>query len=275
MVPESAGTFSVDDLNLTTLTGTGTASTVSGPKTAGPTLTKTVSGVTVASFPLPPGSNWRFIPVPTAQLGIGLPFGTELKVRYMPAINIKDGDMSLWGVGLMHSIMQYIPGNKMLPVDLSVFGGYTKLSGNVPISLLPDPMVTANYTDPGYVNSSKFQDQNLATSVSAFNLSLVGSVNVPVVTVYGGLGYSKTQTKVELEGNFPTPVFVATPVPHAEYNDSGVIAGTSMPSIDIKNHSGLRANAGVRFKLAVITIHADYTRSLYNVFSAGFGISFR
>ena len=36
MVPEADGTFNVGDLGLTTLTGSGTASTVSGPATTGP-----------------------------------------------------------------------------------------------------------------------------------------------------------------------------------------------------------------------------------------------
>jgi hypothetical protein len=54
-----------------------------------------------------------------------------------------------------------------------------------------------------------------------------------------------------------------------------VLTGAGMPSINIKNLSGLRANLGLRVKLAVLTIHADYTRALYNVFSFGVGISFR
>lgn len=267
-VPSSAGTYDVGSLGLTTLTGSGTAPTISGDKNPGPTLTKTVSGITLASFALPPGTNWKMVPVPTAQVGIGLPLGTELKVRYIPKINIKDGDISLWGVGLMHNVTQYIPGTKLLPFDVSVFGGYTKLQGHIPVSLQPG-------TPTAYSTAWDFASQRMAASVQAFNISVVGSLNIPVLTVYGGLGYSKTQTKIELEGNYPTPVFVATPTPHSEYNDSGVLSGDELPGIDIKNFSGVRANAGVRFKFAVVTIHIDYTRSQYNVLSAGLGISFR
>lgn len=275
VVPKSAGTYNVSDLKLTTLSGSGTASTISGPDIEGPELKKEVSGITLASFKLPPGTEWRYIPVPTLQAGLGLPLGTELKARYIPKINFKDdADISLWGIGLMHSIMQYIPGNKLLPVDVSLFGGYTKLEGNVAVNLQPDPAVTPNYSAQ-YNPATAFSDQKIAATVNALNVGLVASVNVPVVTFYGGLGYSKTQTKIALEGNFPTPVLVSTPVPHAEYNDSGVLKGSSIEPIDVKNFSGLRANIGIRIKLAVITIHADYTRAQYNVLSAGFGISFR
>lgn len=275
-VPESAGTYNVSDLGLTTLTGSGTASTISGPDVTGPQLTKkdNASGVTLAQFNLPPGTGWRYIPVPTAQIGIGLPFGTELKVRYLPKLDIKDNaNVGLWGVGLMHSIMQYIPGNKLLPVDVSLFGGYTKLQGNIPVSLQPDQSVAQNYST--YNPSTAFSDQKMSGEVNALNIGIVGSFNIPVLTIYGGLGYSRTQTKVTLEGNYPTPVLVTGTLPYAEYNDSGVLVGSTLDPLDIKNFSGLRTNIGLRVKLAVLTIHADYTRSQYNVITAGIGISFR
>jgi hypothetical protein len=104
------------------------------------------NGVTLASFNAPKGVNWRYIPVPTAQVGIGLPFGTELKVRFIPKIKIQNGDVSLWGVGLLHSLTQYLPGDKVLPFDVSLFGGYTKLMADVPLGLDPDPSVEQAYT---------------------------------------------------------------------------------------------------------------------------------
>jgi hypothetical protein len=45
--------------------------------------------------------------------------------------------------------------------------------------------------------------------------------------------------------------------------------------MDIKNFSGMRANIGFRIKLAIVTIHADYTRAQYNVLTTGLGFSFR
>ncbi len=274
VVPKSADTYNVSDLGLATLQGSGTASTISGPDTDGPVLSKEESGVTLTSFKLPPGTGWRYIPVPTAQVGIGLPLGTELKVRYIPTLNIKENaTVGLMGIGIMHSIMQYIPGNKLIPVDVSLFGGYTKLQGNVPVSLQPDPSMPTNYSV--YSGPDAFSGQKISAEVNALNIGLVGSVNLPVITFYGGLGYGKTQTKIELQGNFPTPVLVQGATPYAEYNDSGVIKGSTVDPVNVKNFSGLKINAGFRLKLAVITIHADYTRAQYNVFSTGIGISFR
>jgi len=79
---------------------------------------------------------------------------------------------------------------------------------------------------------------------------------------------------MKLSGNFPTPTPIAT-APFVQYNDLGVKKGSDFPSIDIKNFSGLRANIGFRLKLAIVTIHFDYTRAQYNVLTTGLGFSFR
>jgi hypothetical protein len=266
VVPTSDGEFDISSLGLTTITGSGKTSTVSGPDKSGPSL-YLPGNIEIATTP--PGTNWRYIPVPTAQVGIGLPMGSELKVRFVPQINIQGGGMSLWGVGLLHNITQYFPGDKLFPFDVSVFGGYTKLEANVPMSIQPDTDFS-NYTSPYSMQS--FENQKLNMNVTALNVSAIGSINLPVITFYGGLGYSKTKTTMELLGNYPTPVIVNGSI---EYNNTGVKTGSSFKNLEMENFSGLRTNIGFRIKLAVITIHADYTRAQYNVISTGLGISFR
>ncbi len=280
MVPSTDQTFDLSKLGLSANINpkTGTAPTIAGDNNSGPAMTYSVSGVTLASFTTPPGVGFKLVPVPTAQIGVGLPMGTEIKVRFIPNLKIKEHNVMLWGIGLMHSIMQYIPGNELLPVDVSVFAGYTKLTGNVALDLLPETVSghAPNYTT--YNLTTSFNDQFLNATVEALNISAIASFNLPVISFYGGLGYSKTSTVFELKGNFPTPALVTPALPatpYAEYNDSGVKKNTDFPKIDIKNFSGLRANIGFRVKLAVITIHADYTRAQYNVLSTGLGISFR
>jgi hypothetical protein len=274
IVPTSAQTFDASKIGLSSsVTGAGISPTVAGPDKPGLPMSYNSNGVTLASFKAPQGANWRYIPVPSAQVGIGLPLGTELKVRFIPKIKIKDGDVSLWGVGLLHNLTQYLPGNNALPFDVSLFAGYTKLMADVPLALDPDQSVLQAYTT---VNpATAFNSQNMKVDVEALNVSAIASLNLPVITFYGGIGYTKTRTGMELSGNFPLPVFVATPVPHAEYNDSGIKKGSDFPKMDIKNFSGMRANIGFRIKLAIVTIHADYTRAQYNVITTGLGFSFR
>ncbi|HEX2920504.1 MAG TPA: DUF6588 family protein [Bacteroidales bacterium] len=270
VVPESAGTYNIQDLHMTNIQGTGAAPTISGAKNAGPELRFVSESTTLGTFNAPQGTGFRYIPVPTLQAGIGLPLGSELKVRYVPTISIKDGDIGLWGVGLMHNITQYLPGDKLLPFDVSIFGGYTKLEGNLPINLQPQTGIPQNYAP-----AVSWDNQKMNVCVSAMTVSAIASLNLPVITFYGGLGYAKTNTDVVLKGNFPTPVLVTSPTPGAEYNNSGVKTGAQFGDISIEDFSGLRANIGFRIKLAIITIHADYTRAQYNVFSTGLGFSFR
>jgi hypothetical protein len=272
-VPSSDNTYDVSKLGLKNFTGSGMAPTVSGPNEEGPTLSsKPVSGVAPITFTTPPGADWGYMPVPTLQAGIGLPLGSELKVRYIPRINIPgtDGNISSWGLGLLHSIMQYIPGDKVLPFDVSVFGGYTKLTGNLPIDVPPG---TPQYYSSAYP-STAWDNQNFELIADAWNVSAIASFNLPVITFYGGLGYTGTKTRINMTGNFPMPTLNPE---HSTtsyvYEDAGVVK--DFPEIEVKNFSGLRANAGFRLKFAVVTWHIDYTWAQYSVVSTGLGISFR
>ncbi len=272
-VPSSAKTFDVSKIGLTEFTGTGMAPTVAGPDKDGPLLTgPAVGGITPISFSTPGGANWGIIPVPALTAGIGLPLGTELRIRYIPKITISDGDISSWGLGLMHSLMQYVPGDKVLPFDISLFGGFTRLTGNAGLNLKPDPSKPQNYS--AAFPSGSFDNQNFGATVDALNISAIGSVNLPVISFYGGLGYSKTSTIIKMTGNFPLPAInPAISTTDYVYEDAGVLK--DFPTIKIKNFSGVRANAGFRLKLGVFTFNADYTWSQYSVVSTGLGLSFR
>jgi hypothetical protein len=56
------------------------------------------------------------LPVPMYQLGLGLPKGFELKVRFAPTVKMDDFQFNLFGIGIMHDVKQYIPGIKGDPV---------------------------------------------------------------------------------------------------------------------------------------------------------------
>ena len=66
---------------------------------------------------MPPGINQSGVPVAYPQVGASF-LGTQVIVRYLPKISIaENNDLSIIGVGIAHSISQYIP---LFPVDLAV-----------------------------------------------------------------------------------------------------------------------------------------------------------
>jgi hypothetical protein len=66
---------------------------------------------------MPPGINQTGIPVAYPQIGASF-LGTQIILRYLPNIPIAESnDLSIIGVGVAHSISQYIP---LFPVDLAV-----------------------------------------------------------------------------------------------------------------------------------------------------------
>jgi hypothetical protein len=250
------------------------APTFSGKRESGPTITYTekISGSnnTIASYKTPQGTGLTFFPTPMVQFGLGLIKGTEVMVRYMPTVKIGDfGKLGLWGVGLKHNIDQWIPVIGKVPfLNISVAGGYTKFSTSAALSVTHDdinaPAPTVPYDYSG-------QEMNLV--VQSYTASLLASINVPVVCIYGGLGFISTKTSLDLKGDYPVPV------PNASTGAIETNVVTDPLSISITNKVGAvtkpRLNAGIRFKFAVITLNFDYTYAAYSVATAGLGISIR
>lgn len=275
LIPEDAKTFDLSELGLNNLTvsGNSMAPTIAGANDPGPTLSyiKNFPGygdIELASFESPPGINWGIIPLPMIKAGIGLPLGTEIIGRFIPTIKVADGSFGMWGVGLKHSIIQYLPGSDLFPIDISLMGGYTKVTLGIPVSMEPE-----NYSNMTTYSESDFEDQKVNMDVSAYTINLLISKKLPIVTFFGGLGYSGTSTSIAVDGNFALPSFdplISTTLP--VYTDANIV---TIPSFDIESFSGVRLNAGMRLTFGVLTMHADYTKANYSVITAGLGISFR
>lgn len=275
LIPEEAKSFDVTEQGfnyLSVVSGGNFVKTIAGKNESGPTLAAITNvpgygDVTLSTFNSPGGSGLGFIPLPMAQIGLGLPLGSDVTVRYIPNTPLDDATIGLWGVGLKHSIMQYLPGDKLLPFDVSVFGAYSKLSINLPVNMEPDSYL--DYTNYAF---GDFDDQEMDLSISAVKVSLIASTTLPVINVFGGVGYSKTLTNIEMIGDYPLPSASTTNPGEVVYVDEGV---TQIPGLEFENLSGLSVNVGLRLKLGVLTIHGAYTKANYNVVSGGLGISFR
>ncbi|MCB0495358.1 MAG: hypothetical protein KDC79_04440 [Cyclobacteriaceae bacterium] len=190
------------------------------------------------------------VPSPIVQIGVGIVKGTELKVRWIPTVSGIDGlDYNYWGLGVMHSISQWIPVVKDLPfLDISGFIGYT----NVGLS----------YTLPeGTIDGS---DQMAEFGVKTFNYQLVASAKASVITGFIGIGYDNFKTNLAMKGTYDF-----------EVPGTGQTSQLENPvDLDAKG-GGFRATVGARLKIAILTLHGSYTLQGYNTINAGIGFSFR
>jgi hypothetical protein len=277
-VPAADKSYDVSKLGLgcDPLTGNTTAPTVAGKKASGPNVKYTTMAgatpVTLASFNTPKGTGVGFIPAPMIQLGIGIVKETELIGRYLPTFTIGDyGSVSLWGIGIKHSLKQWIPGIKSAPFfHLSFLGGYTQLHTTANLSFKPsyytdlNPSITYNGTET-------FDNQKMDMKVNGMTFNILASFDFPVITIYGGVGVSNTKTTLKLKGNYP--------IISVTGNNATIVSLVDPLNIEMKSMNGgktkPRLNGGIKFKLSVITIHFDYTYANYSVVTAGLGISIR
>jgi hypothetical protein len=287
--PDMDRTYNVGDLHLSNDVDNpgGISPTVAGEKTdSRPELVYAqnvpgVGSVEYARFTLPNGTGVKYMPLPMLQAGIGLPFGTDVAVRYLPNVDLgKSNNIGLWGVGLKHSISQHIPGLKKLPVlDISAQGAYTHLSTYANINYFPSDIVVDENHD--YVNDPDvWLDQKLEMDVTAWTVNLVVSETLPVISFYQAIGYSNSVTDLAFTGNYPFPVIEDNPgspyfgeVVVNDIEGEGII--NNPISLEMLNNKDFRINAGMCLTLGVFVFHVDYTKANYSAVTVGMGVSFR
>ncbi len=191
------------------------------------------------------GSDLNFFVSPMLQAAVGLPFHTEVIGRFMPTVDMMDyGKVSLWGLGVKHSIKDYIPFVKRVPMlQLSVLGAYTNFSSNLGVEFGDD-------------------SGDLEIGANAYSARLLAGLNFPVICFYAGMGYGSTSTNFDVLGSFSGipgegETIVENPISLAYSTD------------------GFDFNVGMRLRLAIFAIYVDYTVGDYSVITAGVGLNFR
>ncbi|MCE2731883.1 MAG: DUF6588 family protein [Chryseotalea sp.] len=258
-IPSTAKFFTVDNNSLNSIAleqdvngnpvaanGTGQIPTIFGPggsdNAARFGFANPVLG---ADFDAPDGAEFEDIisnriPIPVANIGIGLPKGTELKVRWTPKIDVGDGELSMIGFGLMHDVKQYLPGIKMLPFDLSALVTYSRFN------------INARLEDGGPNGEGNF-------TVTGTTVQALISKKISVLTPYAAIGYAFGKASADVKGTYQIDNITSI-------EDPVSISATQ---------NGPRITAGLRLKLLILTIHADYTLQKYSTLTAGVGLSIR
>lgn len=74
----------------------------------------------------PEGIDAEVMVYPYLRGSVGLPYGTELIVKYSTRVKLKKGNYQVYGAGLMHNLSQYFPKMEARNYYLSAMAGYSK-----------------------------------------------------------------------------------------------------------------------------------------------------
>jgi hypothetical protein len=282
-VPSGDKYYNPTKLGLTANSISGnSAPSISGSSKSLPTIayTQTVgaSTYTIASYKVPNGVGIGFVPSPMLQLSVGLIKETALSFRFVPTTKIgNEAQIGLWGIGIQHGLKQWIPVVSRIPfVNLTFQAGYTKLSSNVKMGIKPSDLNAEDQTSP-QVNWTSSQKMDL--TVSNFTANIIASIDIPVITVYGGVGISSSKTDLNLLGYYPIPSSYDIAAGKGIVNSSNLAAMKDPIKMHIGSNDGSltkpRLSAGLKLKLGPVHIHGDYTYAYYSIVSVGLGISIR
>ena len=194
----------------------------------------------------------NFVPLPMANLGIGIGKKTEFNIRYLPDIdfdigNLNSSSINLWGIGVKHDLLQWIPSiGDAIPMSLSLQAAHTNLSSHF-----------------GFLHPSNNINQEVELEVNATTLNIVASKKILFVTAHAGLGYNSSNIIFN--------------------SNTSITLGKEQETITLKvpldlkfnSENEFRTNIGIRLNLAIITLQFNHTFSKYPVSTIGLGLSIR
>lgn len=214
-------------------------------------VTQTFGGQTdTATFELPSGVSEDFpmkaVPTPVLQASLGLPKNFDVMLRFVPSVGSDDVKGSLFGIGVKKEITSIFGPLDKLPLHVSVLAAYSSMN--------------VDYTIDG--TSVSGQNQSAQFKLKTFNVEAIGSLNFPVINIYGGIGYGIGTSSLKFLGDY-----------NLQYTTSNETV-TDPLDIDFKSGSA-KATIGARLSLGFFKLYGDYTIQEYNTVSAGIAFSFR
>tara|TARA_B100000575_G_C23126690_1_gene652881 strand:+ start:1170 stop:2156 length:987 start_codon:yes stop_codon:yes gene_type:complete len=221
----------------------GTSSTIAGENINGQILTLPDN----STLTLPSGTNFPYVPTLMLQANLGLFLGTDVTVRYVPEVDLKDfGSVDLVGVGVKHDLNQWIPGGKLLPVDLTIMAAYTQFNMSVDLEF-----------------NQGAQGQRIESATEAIVTNFLIGKTIPLLSAYAGIGYQLGDFELNMLGDYII--------------GSGVRQSTLTDPVSYTQsyNGGIHLIAGAQIKLALFRLFAEVTTAEYTTFNGGIGIGLR
>ena len=258
-VPFSARSFSVDDLSGIT-SSAGMSPTIFGVESEGVYSVEfspqNEDYFLSTDFAVPSGHEDlltldRAI-LPNLQFSLGVPFKTELIIRYVPESKIKGAGIKSYGFGIKHSISQYFKTTKITPFGLSLLVTSSEMEGSY-----------------AFRDSSEISGENQSAELNVNNISagLVASIDLKAVSFYASISQVFSEGRLNINGTYNLN-YVAS-----SFGNTGI---TVSNPISIKNELNyFRKNIGLSFNLSFFSLFVDYSMQDYNSVNLGLSIGIR
>ena len=192
---------------------------------------------------------------PSIQVSIGLPFKSEVTLRYLPEYNRNRVYFSNYGIGFKHDILQYFTFLKKIPsLNVSAFGAYSIMSINYDIQ-----------------SAERFRGINQISEfdITNYKFQILTSFNLKIIEFYGGIGISGGNSSFSINGEYELDYVV-----DGDSNTKFPIKISDPVKIKYSIHE-LSKNFGFKFKFLFLHAFIDYTFQEYDVVTIGTSINFR
>jgi hypothetical protein len=271
MISDADKTFNVNTLGLANMRATNNGGIA--PTFGGDENMKTAIEISDPSAPNDPARKYnttlpggvsQYVPAPQLQLTVGLIKNTDVTLRLIPTTKITDdvGSVGMFGFGVKHSISQYFgKAEKVVPFDLAVAVGYTRLTYKKPLEVRPENNSGGNVD---------YSTQALEGHFSGWNTQVIISKKLAFFTPFVSLGYLTSKTDVGLKGNYPFVTSVTT-TGQPIYTNTANPINISGPA---SQTNGMRADVGFQMSLFFLKIYGSYSFAEYKSANAGIGLGF-
>ena len=211
---------------------------------------------------LPPGVDMSTLIAMVPQIEIGSFMGTELLLRFIPAVELDTnvGKFSFWGVGLKHSLSQYFPERWF---DLAIQGVYQGTSLTNVIGLTESSLEAyATITNVNVHASKRFDDV----------LGIFRHVDL-----FAGMGFDQVHVTSTYTYVLPQEVQLSLGLLPKPTEDGGKSEPTPEQPGDTRpqtstvdaNSSTIKWTFGATLQLGPARIVLDYNVGRFNIFSGG------
>lgn len=215
----------------------------------------------VGSFELPGGIAkdlpLNAVPSPNIQVGFGLPFKTDVKVRFFPKTDFDEIEAGMFGLGLQHNISQYFFKDKETPLNIAVLGTFSNLEATY-------------FIDQDAFTNVNTQNGEGEFTLKTFSIQAITSLDYKFGNFYGILGYNTGESDIKLKGDYNLSYDLVV---------NGINTGQVNETISNPLHlqfenSGIKATLGASLKLGFFRLFADYTFQEYSTLSTGISLTF-